>query len=88
VLEKITHNAAGRSIDQYTHWDWEPRCQAVLCLDYAGMAAARALRANALPRNTGTITGRPAKQGRAATLSRPQDEQGVLAAFNRNEGPR
>jgi hypothetical protein len=45
VLEKITHNAAGRIIDQYTHWDWEPLCQAVLCLDYAGMAAARPMRA-------------------------------------------
>jgi len=45
VLEKITHNAAGRIIDQYTHWDWEPLCQAVLCLDYAGRAAARPLRA-------------------------------------------
>lgn len=45
VLEKITHNAAGRIIDQYTHWDWEPLCQAVLCLDYAGMAALRPLRA-------------------------------------------
>ena len=45
VLEKITHNAAGSIIEQYTHWHWEPLCQAVLCLDYAGMAAARALRA-------------------------------------------
>ena len=45
VLEKLTHNAAGRIIDQYTHWDWEPLCQAILCLDYAGMAAARPLRA-------------------------------------------
>jgi integrase len=44
VLEKITHNAAGRIIDQYTHWDWEPLCQAVLCLDYVGAAAARPLR--------------------------------------------
>jgi hypothetical protein len=48
VLEKITDNAAGRIIDQYTHWDWEPLCQAVLCLDDSGMAAARPLRA-ALP---------------------------------------
>lgn len=27
LLEKITHSAAGRFIDQYTHWDWEPLCQ-------------------------------------------------------------
>ena len=31
VLEKITHNAEGKTIDTYTHWEWEPLCQAVLC---------------------------------------------------------
>lgn len=34
VLEVITHNAAGKIIDQYTHWHWEPLCEAVLCLRY------------------------------------------------------
>lgn len=32
VVEKITHNAAGAVIDAYTHWDWAPLCEAVLCL--------------------------------------------------------
>jgi hypothetical protein len=35
VLEVVTHNAAGKMIDQYTHWDWEPLCDAVACLNYA-----------------------------------------------------
>lgn len=34
VLERVTHNAAGTIIDQYTHWDWEPLCRAVACIDY------------------------------------------------------
>ena len=27
------------------HWDWEPLCEAMLCLNYAAMAVARPLRA-------------------------------------------
>jgi integrase len=33
VLEKVTHNARGDIVDRYTHWQWEPLCAAVLCLD-------------------------------------------------------
>jgi hypothetical protein len=32
VLEKVTHNARGDIVDAYTHWDWAPLCEAVLCL--------------------------------------------------------
>lgn len=32
VIEKVTHNARGEMVDQYTHWDWAPLCEAVLCL--------------------------------------------------------
>jgi integrase len=32
VVERITHNAAGTIVDHYTHWDWEPLCQAVLAI--------------------------------------------------------
>ncbi len=32
VVERITHNASGTIVDQYTHWDWAPLCEAVLCL--------------------------------------------------------
>lgn len=31
VLEKVTHNAGGDIVDQYTHWDWDPLCEAVSC---------------------------------------------------------
>ena len=34
VVEKITHNARGNMVDQYTHLDWEPICRAVSCLSY------------------------------------------------------
>jgi hypothetical protein len=33
VVERITHNATGSIVDQYTHWDWAPLCDAVLALD-------------------------------------------------------
>jgi integrase len=32
VLERVTHNASGKMIDRYTHFDWLPLCEAVLCL--------------------------------------------------------
>ncbi len=28
----MTHNAAGDTVDHYTHWAWAPLCEAVLCL--------------------------------------------------------
>lgn len=31
-LERVTHNATGDVVDAYTHWDWDPLCEAVLCL--------------------------------------------------------
>lgn len=33
VLERVTHNARGTMIDQYTHFDWDPLCESVLCLN-------------------------------------------------------
>lgn len=32
VLERVSHNASGKMIDRYTHFDWLPLCEAVLCL--------------------------------------------------------
>lgn len=32
LVERITHNAAGDIVDRYTHWDWAPLCDAVLCM--------------------------------------------------------
>lgn len=34
-LERVTHNAKGEIIDCYTHWEWEPLCDAVLAVSYA-----------------------------------------------------
>ncbi|HEU4731735.1 MAG TPA: site-specific integrase [Kofleriaceae bacterium] len=31
IVEQITHNAAGTIVDRYTHWEWEPLCEAMLC---------------------------------------------------------
>ena len=31
IVERITHNAKGDIVDEYTTWDWEPLCKAVLC---------------------------------------------------------
>lgn len=32
VLERVSHNASGKVIDRYTHFDWKPLCEAVLCM--------------------------------------------------------
>lgn len=32
VIEQVTHNAAGTTVDQYTHIAWTPLCEAVQCL--------------------------------------------------------
>lgn len=43
VLEKVTHNASGSTVDDYTHWEWDPLCEAVLCFPLrAGDASAAA----------------------------------------------
>jgi hypothetical protein len=31
-LERVTHNAAGDIVDTYTRFEWDPLCEAVLCL--------------------------------------------------------
>jgi integrase len=49
VLERVTHNSAGATIDQYTHFDWEPLCEAVLCLDYGPKRPALAEVSSARP---------------------------------------
>lgn len=33
VVERITHNAKGDTVDTYTHLDWTPLCAAVLCIE-------------------------------------------------------
>jgi hypothetical protein len=41
VLEKLQARRGGPHHRQYTHWDWEPLCEAILRLDCTGMTAAR-----------------------------------------------
>lgn len=33
IVERVTHNASGKIIDRYTHFDWAPLCEAVLHLN-------------------------------------------------------
>lgn len=37
-LERITHNANRDIIDRYTHWEWEPLCEAIVAIAYASAA--------------------------------------------------
>jgi integrase len=39
VVERITHNAKGDIVDQYTNWDWGPLCEAVQCLPVLTLAS-------------------------------------------------
>lgn len=34
VLERVTHNASGETIDDYTTFEWRTLCEAVACVDY------------------------------------------------------
>ena len=33
-LERITHNASGDTVDDYTTWEWLPICRAMLCVSF------------------------------------------------------
>lgn len=46
-LERVTHNAKGEIIDCYTHWEWEPLCEAVLAISYGEAARPTAAPAGA-----------------------------------------
>ncbi|HVW30435.1 MAG TPA: hypothetical protein VHC69_33995 [Polyangiaceae bacterium] len=76
VLESVTHNAAGAIIDQYTHWDWEPLCKAVACIDY-GTAVELEHDASA------TAVPLPEPQAAASKYGAPY---GVLARTGQNHG--
>lgn len=59
VLERVSHNARGEMIDRYTHFDWEPLCEAVLCMALVSLPDAPPLTGNggetalpATPENT------------------------------------
>lgn len=46
VLERVSHNASGKMIDRYTHFDWAPLCEAVLCMDLESLPTAPPLAGN------------------------------------------
>ena len=50
MLQKITHNVRGTMVDQYTHWHWQPLCEAVLCLSYQQPPVPRLAVINSQPR--------------------------------------
>lgn len=43
ALRTITHNPKGDILDQYTHLDWQPLCDAVMCIDYRGDVGVRSV---------------------------------------------
>jgi hypothetical protein len=47
VVERITHNAKGSIVDQYTDWHWGPLCEAVICLKYDPAAFRQPVRSDA-----------------------------------------
>jgi len=58
VLERVSHNARGGAIiDVYTHFDWQPLCEAVLCMRLEWLPDAPPLAGNTreprLPQPTG-----------------------------------
>lgn len=56
ALEKITHNATGSMIDQYTEWDWKPLCDVVMSLPIVR-----------LPPPPQPVSPRPAKKAKVFT---------------------
>lgn len=46
VLERVSHNASGKVIDRYTHFDWQPLCEAVLCMRLESLPNAPPLAGN------------------------------------------
>ncbi len=45
VVERITHNASAEIVDVYTHFEWDPLCEAVSCFMSKPRPAPRQLRA-------------------------------------------
>ena len=72
VLERVTHNAAGDIIDQYTHFDWEPLCEAVACIDYGWRPAAGEAPAPRVTAGPARPSGQPAL-ARVANVETSED---------------
>lgn len=81
VLEKVTHNARGGVIDWYTHFDWAPLCEAVLCLRLdAHQAEHRPSVLSGETRRPGLARG----VGNADNSARTQEaEQGLVPGYER-----
>jgi hypothetical protein len=73
VLEKVTHNAKGDIVDAYTHWDWNPLCEAVLCLQLGSQTREERMRVKA---QNGDATGDAYSQVYDITVEAPGIEPG------------
>ncbi len=56
ILERITHNASGSMVDQYTYFGWEALCEAVSCLRLRPEVIAPAIPLDARPAVTPAVT--------------------------------
>lgn len=87
VLETITHNAAGRMIDQYTHWEWDPLCEAVLCLRVDASVDATAPARKNKVEAPGIEAGRPPRKERESA-SNGEEVDGSRSVRIRGAGGR
>jgi integrase len=70
VIERVTHNATGTMVDHYTHWEWEPLCDAVASLRLDANVDARAIYSGRLAPAPGLEPGRPVDDSRKRAESR------------------
>lgn len=34
IIESLTHNAGGKMVDHYNHWEWDPQCEVMAALSF------------------------------------------------------
>jgi integrase len=89
VVEALTHNAAGTIVDRYTHWQWDPLCEAMASLRYGATYGASAepagfLLCDAPPQGSASgVTGR----NQAESCARCQPEHARNSAGIRAGSP-
>lgn len=74
-MEIITHNARGQMVDRYTHWDWAPLCEVVMCLDLDSVRARKLPRQPALFLASSGVSEEPAEH-----TETPQNSANVIAS--------
>jgi integrase len=79
VVERITHNAMGKTIDIYTHLDWAPLCRAVLVLG-GGDAGGGVTLGEAFWKGSGAGI-------RTPTTTRPAEDSEGIVGTRKSFGP-